>query len=162
MLDGLKVEPGTPAGIADRDPADPLGTAKDDGEKRLDELVERIDALQHRLFAEDPTASCSSSRASTRRGRTVSSVVCSTGVNPTGVQGDLVQGAVGAEVQHDYLWRIHAALPARGEIGVFNRSHYEDVVAVRMHEIAPEEVWRRRTSTSARSSGCWSTRARRS
>ena len=48
------------------------------------------------------------------------------------------------ELEHDYLWRIHAALPARGEIGIFNRSHYEDVVAVRMRKLAPEEVWRRR------------------
>ncbi len=51
---------------------------------------------------------------------------------------------VGAELQHDYLWRIHAALPRRGTVGVFNRSHYEDVVAVRMLELSPEKVWRRR------------------
>ena len=50
----------------------------------------------------------------------------------------------GAETQHDYLWRIHAALPPRGSIGVFNRSHYEDVVAVRMRELAPPDVWQRR------------------
>jgi PPK2 family polyphosphate:nucleotide phosphotransferase len=50
----------------------------------------------------------------------------------------------GAEREHDYLWRIHRALPRRGTIGVFNRSHYEDVVAVRMYEIAPESVWRPR------------------
>jgi polyphosphate kinase 2 (PPK2 family) len=48
------------------------------------------------------------------------------------------------ERAHDYLWRIHAALPPRGTIGVFNRSQYEDVVAVRMNDLAPETVWRRR------------------
>ena len=48
------------------------------------------------------------------------------------------------ELAHDYLWRIHAALPARGEIGIFNRSHYEDVVAVRMLELAPTAVWKAR------------------
>jgi len=48
------------------------------------------------------------------------------------------------ELQHDYLWRVHAVLPARGEIGIFNRSHYEDVVAVRMFELAPAKVWQRR------------------
>jgi polyphosphate kinase 2 (PPK2 family) len=48
------------------------------------------------------------------------------------------------ELAHDYLWRVHAALPARGEIGIFNRSHYEDVIAVRMLRLAPEDVWRRR------------------
>ncbi len=49
------------------------------------------------------------------------------------------------ELAHDYLWRVHAVLPARGEIGIFNRSHYEDIVAVRMLGLAPEEVWRRRS-----------------
>ena len=48
------------------------------------------------------------------------------------------------ELAHDYLWRLHAVLPARGMIGIFNRSHYEDVVAVRMLELAPEKVWQRR------------------
>jgi polyphosphate kinase 2 (PPK2 family) len=48
------------------------------------------------------------------------------------------------ELAHDYLWRVHAQLPARGELVVFNRSHYEDVVAVRMHHLAPEKTWRRR------------------
>src|ERR1041385_5805054 len=47
------------------------------------------------------------------------------------------------ELRHDYLWRIHQAVPARGMIGVFNRSHYEDVLAVRVHRLAPEAVWRR-------------------
>ncbi|HXH87452.1 MAG TPA: PPK2 family polyphosphate kinase [Gaiellaceae bacterium] len=48
------------------------------------------------------------------------------------------------ELAHDFLWRIHAACPARGEIGIFNRSHYEDVVTVRVRELAPEAVWRAR------------------
>ena len=51
---------------------------------------------------------------------------------------------VGVELAHDYLWRIHAALPARGTLGVFNRSHYEDIVTVRVNDLAPEEVWRKR------------------
>ncbi len=49
-----------------------------------------------------------------------------------------------AELARDYLWRIHQAVPARGSIGVFNRSHYEDVLAVRVHRLVPEERWRRR------------------
>ncbi len=144
MLDGLKVEPGTPAGIADRDPADRLGTEKDDGEKRLVELVERIDTLQHRLYAEDRRSILLVLQGLDASGKDGVVRRVFGGVNPTAVRVTSFKVPVGAEVQHDYLWRIHAALPARGEIGVFNRSHYEDVVAVRMHEIAPEEVWRRR------------------
>ena len=48
------------------------------------------------------------------------------------------------ELSHDFLWRVHQVLPARGEIGVFNRSHYEDILAVRVEGIAPEAVWRPR------------------
>lgn len=48
------------------------------------------------------------------------------------------------ELAHDFLWRIHAATPGKGTIGIFNRSHYEDVLVVRVHEIVPEAVWRKR------------------
>ncbi len=48
------------------------------------------------------------------------------------------------ELRHDYLWRIHAAVPGKGRIGVFNRSHYEDVLVVRVNELVPREVWERR------------------
>jgi PPK2 family polyphosphate:nucleotide phosphotransferase len=48
------------------------------------------------------------------------------------------------ELRHDYLWRVHQAVPARGTIGIFNRSHYEDVIAVRIHRLAAEAVWRKR------------------
>jgi PPK2 family polyphosphate:nucleotide phosphotransferase len=48
------------------------------------------------------------------------------------------------ELAHDFLWRVHAVCPVRGELGIFNRSHYEDVVAVRVRKLAPEHVWKRR------------------
>jgi PPK2 family polyphosphate:nucleotide phosphotransferase len=51
---------------------------------------------------------------------------------------------VGDELQHDFLWRVHREAPARGMVGVFNRSHYEDVLAVRVRDLAPEPVWRAR------------------
>ena len=64
--------------------------------------------------------------------------------NPSGCTVTPFKVPTPMELAHDYLWRVHAALPRRGTIGVFNRSHYEDVVAVRMHELAPPDVWRRR------------------
>ena len=66
------------------------------------------------------------------------------GLNPQGCRVASFKAPTSTELAHDYLWRVHAVLPARGEIGIFNRSHYEDVVAVRMLELAPEKVWRRR------------------
>jgi PPK2 family polyphosphate:nucleotide phosphotransferase len=67
-----------------------------------------------------------------------------TGLNPQGCRVHSFKEPAGAELRHDYLWRIHAACPEHGEIGVFNRSHYEDVVTVRVRELAPEHVWKRR------------------
>jgi PPK2 family polyphosphate:nucleotide phosphotransferase len=66
------------------------------------------------------------------------------GVNPQGVEVTSFRAPAGAEREHDYLWRIQAALPPRGKLGIFNRSQYEDIVAVRMLELAPKEVWSRR------------------
>ena len=144
MLDGLEVKPGTKARIAERDPDDKLGVDKDEGEKQLGRLVERIDALQYRLYAEDRRSVLLVLQGLDASGKDGVVRRVFDGVNPTGVSVTSFKAPVGVELQHDYLWRIHAALPRRGTVGVFNRSHYEDVVAVRMYELAPEKVWRPR------------------
>jgi PPK2 family polyphosphate:nucleotide phosphotransferase len=144
VLDELRVTPGTKARIAERDPGDKLGVDKDDGENRLGTLVERIDELQYRLYAEDRRSVLLVLQGLDAAGKDGVVRRVFDGVNPTGVSVTSFKVPVGVELQHDYLWRIHAALPRRGTIGVFNRSHYEDVVAVRMHELASKTVWHRR------------------
>ncbi len=144
MLDSLRVGPGRAARIAERSTDDRLGLEKDDGEKRLDELVERIEELQYRLFAEARRSVLLVLQGLDASGKDGVVRRVFEGVNPTGVSVTSFRAPAGAELEHDYLWRIHRALPRRGTIGVFNRSHYEDVVAVRMYEIAPEAVWRPR------------------
>lgn len=64
--------------------------------------------------------------------------------NPTGVHVAAFGPPTALELRHDFLWRIHQVVPPLGMIGVFNRSHYEDVLAVRVRELAPEKVWRQR------------------
>ncbi len=66
------------------------------------------------------------------------------GVNPQGVQVARFDVPTQKELDHDYLWRIHAMMPANGEIVIFNRSHYEDVLAVRVHNLVPPKVWKKR------------------
>ncbi len=144
VLDGLRVKPGAGARIAERDPGDRLGIEKQDGEKRLQHVVARIDELQYRLYAEDRHSVLLVLQGLDASGKDGVIRRAFHGVNPTGVSVTSFKVPVGVELQHDYLWRVHAALPRRGTIGVFNRSHYEDVVAVRMHELAPPDVWRRR------------------
>lgn len=144
MLESLRVDPGSAARLAERSTDDRLGLDKDDGEKRLDELVERIDELQYRLYAEDRRSVLLVLQGLDASGKDGVVRRVFEGVNPMGVTVMSFKAPVGAELQHDFLWRIHAALPRRGTVGAFNRSHYEDVVAVRMYEIAPEPVWRPR------------------
>ena len=64
--------------------------------------------------------------------------------NPTGVQVAAFGPPTPLELRHDFLWRVHQVVPPRGMVGVFNRSHYEDVLAVRVRELAPKAVWRAR------------------
>lgn len=66
------------------------------------------------------------------------------GVNPQGVRVTPFKAPSKAALAHDFLWRIHKAVPGKGMMGIFNRSHYEDVLVVRVHNIAPEAVWRPR------------------
>ncbi len=144
MLAELRVDPGAHARIAERATDDRLGIDKHDGETRLAKLVERIDELQYRLYAEDRRSVLLVLQGLDASGKDGVVRRVFEGVNPMGVGVTSFKAPVGAELQHDYLWRIHAALPRRGTIGVFNRSHYEDVVSVRMLGIAPEDVWRPR------------------
>jgi PPK2 family polyphosphate:nucleotide phosphotransferase len=65
-------------------------------------------------------------------------------VNPQGCEVRSFKGPTGRELGHDFLWRIHRGTPGRGIITIFNRSHYEDVLVVRVHNLVPEEVWNRR------------------
>ena len=144
MLEQLRVKPGSAARIADRDPRDTLGLEKDDGAARLKELSERIDVLQYRLFAANTRSVLLVLQGLDASGKDGVVRRVFDGVNPAGIRVVSFRAPIGIELEHDYLWRIHAALPARGEVGVFNRSHYEDVVAVRMLDLAPKEIWERR------------------
>jgi polyphosphate kinase 2 (PPK2 family) len=66
------------------------------------------------------------------------------GLDPQGIRVAIFREPTPHELAHDFLWRVHAQAPAAGEIVVFNRSHYEDVLVVRVHELVPEDVWRPR------------------
>jgi PPK2 family polyphosphate:nucleotide phosphotransferase len=145
VLDSLIVAPGSAPNIAGRDPRFELGLGDKSRARGLrKELVGRISELQERLFAESTRAVLLILQGLDASGKdgVIRSVF--TGVNPQGVHVTSFRVPTETERAHDYLWRIHAALPQRGTIGIFNRSHYEDVVAVRMHSLAPEDVWRRR------------------
>ena len=145
IVDALRVQPGERARLAERDPRDRLGLEKEKGEEQLDALRDRLGVLQQRLFAEARRSVLLVLQGLDGAGKdgVIRSVFA--GVNPMGCRAVSFRAPTVTELAHDYLWRVHSQLPARGEIGIFNRSHYEDIVAVRMHRLAPEEVWRRRS-----------------
>jgi PPK2 family polyphosphate:nucleotide phosphotransferase len=144
MLEHIRVDPGTSPHLGKRDADDTLGLKKEQAEQRLTKLTERIDELQYLLFAEARHSVLLVLQGLDASGK--DGVVRSVfdGVNPQGVEVTSFRAPAGAEREHDYLWRIHAALPPRGKLGIFNRSQYEDIVAVRMLDLAPKEVWSRR------------------
>jgi PPK2 family polyphosphate:nucleotide phosphotransferase len=146
VLGSLRVEPGHPAHIAERDPRDALGLEKDAAKARLDELHGKLSVLHNRLFAEGKHGLLLVLQGLDAAGKdgVIRSVF--TGVNPQGCRVVSFKAPSTTELQHDYLWRVHAVLPARGEIAIFNRSHYEDIVAVRMLKLATEDVWKRRST----------------
>ncbi len=141
----LRVAPGSSPGLDQRKPdIRPRGLDK---KKGLDRLADRVESLglQHaRLAAEGTRAVLLVLQGLDASGKdgTIKSVL--TGVNPQGCRIVSFKAPAATELAHDYLWRVHALCPARGELGIFNRSHYEDVVAVRVRKLAPAKVWRRR------------------
>ncbi|HZU86163.1 MAG TPA: polyphosphate kinase 2 family protein [Anaerolineaceae bacterium] len=117
---------------------------KEDAEARLAELVQELDRLQEKLYAGHQHKLLIVIQAMDTGGKdgTIRSVF--SGVNPQGVRVASFKAPTPEELDHDYLWRIHQQVPGRGEIVIFNRSHYESLLVERVHKIAPEEVWQRR------------------
>jgi PPK2 family polyphosphate:nucleotide phosphotransferase len=145
MINRLRVEPGQAPKLAERDPRDTLGLpGKQEAKDKLAELVGRLERLQRRLYAEARRSVLLVLQGLDAAGKDGVVRAVFEGVNPQGCRVVSFKAPVGAELQHDYLWRVHAACPARGDIGIFDRSHYEDIVAVRMRDLAPRDVWSRR------------------
>ncbi len=110
----------------------------------LDRIRKELRALQERLYAEGKQKLLVVFQAMDAGGKdgTIRSVF--SGINPQGVRVSSFKKPTELELSHDFLWRVHAAAPATGMIGVFNRSHYEDVLVVRVHHLVPKTVWKER------------------
>jgi PPK2 family polyphosphate:nucleotide phosphotransferase len=145
VVDRVRIAQGESPRLAERDCADQLGLAdKAAAREQLDGLHERLDLYQQRLFAEARSSVVLVLQGLDASGKDGLIRRVFKGLNPLGCRAVSFRAPSSSERAHDYLWRVHAQLPARGEIGIFNRSHYEDVVTVRLLGLAPEEVWRRR------------------
>jgi PPK2 family polyphosphate:nucleotide phosphotransferase len=134
--------------LADWNPGStPGGKGKDDGAKRVARNLERIDAQQYRLFAEARRSVLIVLQGMDTAGKDGLIRKVLTVFNPQGCQVWPFKVPTAEEANHDFLWRIHRAAPGRGQVAVFNRSHYEDVLAVRVNHLVPKPVWSRRYAT---------------
>jgi PPK2 family polyphosphate:nucleotide phosphotransferase len=143
--------------LADCDPADCCGLAidKDDAKNMLKDGIERLSELQQKLYAHDRWSVLVVLQAMDAAGKDSVIKHVITGLNPQGVEVHPFKAPSAEELDHDFLWRAGKRLPERGRIGIFNRSHYEEVLVVRVHEellarqklppqLAGRDLWQKR------------------
>jgi PPK2 family polyphosphate:nucleotide phosphotransferase len=142
FTDAFKIDPRRKVRLSDVN-VDSTGELKSKQEANglLQKNIERLADLQYRLAAEKKRAVLVILQAIDAGGKDGTIRHVMSGLNPQGCRVTSFKVPAGEETEHDFLWRIHRAVPAFGEIGIFNRSHYEDVLVVRVHRIVPKPVW---------------------
>ena len=140
----LRVEPGTKVHLEKFDPSETHGHTKAASEKELADGLVRLSGLQDRLWAEakHPVLVVLQGIDAAGKDGTLGHVMSA--FNPQGCPVTDFKVPSPIEMSHDYLWRVHQHVPAKGEIGIFNRSHYEDVLVVRVHDLVPKMTWKKR------------------
>ena len=144
LVDELRLKPGKRAHLTDKGAGQTLGWEKEGALEALEANRERLRELQYQLYADGRYAVLAVLQAIDGGGKdgTVRGVF--TAFNPQGCTVTSFKAPSAEELRHDYLWRVHKRVPPRGEVGVFNRSHYEDVLVVRVDKLVPKETWRAR------------------
>jgi PPK2 family polyphosphate:nucleotide phosphotransferase len=145
-MDYYKVRMGDKINLSGYDPEDSraFGGDKSSGKDKLEELNEELEELQELLFAEQKQRVLVVLQGMDTAGKDGTIRHVFEGVNPQGVRVASFKVPSKMELAHDYLWRVHQQTPGKGEIVIFNRSHYEDVLVVRVHELVPQAAWQKR------------------
>jgi len=137
----LRVKPGSRLKLADHDPAATFGWQKEAALTEMSKIDARLTDLQDKMWAGAKSSVLVVLQGIDAAGKdgTVSRVM--TSFNPQGCSVAPFKVPTAEEAAHDFLWRIHKRTPGRGEITIFNRSHYEQVLIVRVHKLEPRSVW---------------------
>lgn len=140
----FRIRPGQSIHLDKWDPDDTSGFkgSDKDAEKESKELTKKLESLQEMLFAEHLHSVLVVLQALDTGGKDGTIRKVFEGVNPQGVRVASFKQPTAEELSHDFLWRVEKKVPARGEIVIFNRSHYEDVLVVRVHKLVPKKVWK--------------------
>jgi len=146
VTDRWRVLPGRKIALGDVDPASTSGAPgdRDATEAVLPRLQARFRDLQDRLWAEGRRSLLVVLQGLDAAGKDGTIKHVFTGVNPQGARVASFKEPTGEELSHDFLWRVHRQVPRGGEIGIFNRSHYEDVLVARVDGLVDADVWRPR------------------
>jgi PPK2 family polyphosphate:nucleotide phosphotransferase len=141
----LLAMPGRKVKLTDAGADETLGWQKNHKMRvSLEKTLAKLDALQYRLYAEKKRALLIVFQGLDAAGKDGTIRHVMSGVNPQGCRVTSFKTPSREETAHDYLWRVHKAVPEIGDFGIFNRSHYEDVLVARVHNLVPKEVWSRR------------------
>ncbi|MBN1492420.1 MAG: polyphosphate kinase 2 family protein [Phycisphaerae bacterium] len=145
-MDRYRVEPGKRIDLSDWDPdgRETLDGKKAEGREELAELTRELVALQELLYAGHTHKLLIVLQAMDTGGKDGTIRHVFQAMNAQGVRVAGFKGPTQEEQDHDFLWRIHRQVPGKGEIVIFNRSHYEDVLIVRVRELVPKRVWSKR------------------
>ncbi|MBX9789410.1 MAG: polyphosphate kinase 2 family protein [Pirellulales bacterium] len=145
MSQPIKIEPDTAVDLGDFDPDFHAGAAdRAEAEAELDKNVRAMEHLASRLYAEHRQALLIVLQGMDTSGKDGTIRHALRGFNPLLCDVVPFKAPTETERDHDFLWRIHREVPARGRIGIFNRSHYEDIVTVRVRKLAPKRAWKLR------------------
>jgi len=154
MSDQFRVKPGKEIQLSKLSASDSLGYKKDETEKLLKQNIKKMNELQGKLYAHNKYSVLIIFQAMDAAGKDSTIKKVMSGLNPQGTEVYSFKQPSAEELDHDYLWRIHKALPERGRIGIFNRSHYEEVLVVRVHnylksqkipeELIGKNIWQKR------------------
>lgn len=140
----LVVEPGTKVKLDKIDPAETFGFDEKRAKAEHVDHKQKLAALHELLYAEHRRSVLVALQGMDASGKDGSIKHVMSGVNPQGCTVTSFKQPSQKELDHDFLWRIHAAVPAKGDIAIFNRSQYEDVLIVRVHKLVPKKVWQSR------------------
>ncbi|NLF02286.1 MAG: polyphosphate kinase 2 family protein [Anaerolineales bacterium] len=145
-MNRYRVKPDSRVDLSEWDPNEhsAFDGDKDAGREYLPKLNKQLESLQELLYAEHKHRLLIILQAPDTGGKDGVIRRVFEGVNPQGVRVASFKVPSSEELDHDYLWRVHKQTPGKGEMVIFNRSHYEDVLVVRVHSLVPKEVWSRR------------------
>jgi PPK2 family polyphosphate:nucleotide phosphotransferase len=145
LASATRISPGSKVDLAEHKPDAKLGLGDEETARaHTAKRAERMTELATMLFAGHSRAVLVVLQGMDAAGKDGAVKHCLGNLNPMSVRVAGFRAPNSTELAHDFLWRVHQVLPQRGEIGIFNRSHYEDVLVVRVEELVPKAVWKRR------------------